>query len=622
MTSETIKICSYKVKKFLANGAIIVVQPSCDKIDFLSNIFPVPKKSFQDHRIIIDLSELNEFVRKISFKMDSLDSIISMIRPGDFFVSIDISDAYYAIAMNILSMPFLTFYFLNVYYQFTCLPQGLTSAPRIFTHVMRIVMAHLRSRSLRISAWLDDLLLAASSASLAASQTTIALGTLEELGFIPNYKKSVLSPVQRISHLGLIWDSIEFTISVPLEKIQDIQSKCRKALSSRVSVRLLSSILGSIEYVRWGFPYAAVHYRLLQRFVNECLSHGLSYNSKVLASKSAKQDLQWWANSGSSLPPRSLHPFLADLTLTSDASKEGWGGWTCHNREASGLWSPSEKSLHINILELLTVLFLFQCFFQRTYDCSIAIKTDNSTAVAYINHQGGTKCDILCDLALELWRFCIKRRIMIKAFHLKGRENRRADYLSRLSPSDHSYFLKQKIFNRIKFSLKFDLVLDAFGSRLNAKLPLFISRFPDPFSACNDAFSVLWKDNIYLFPPIPILHRVLSKFISDKVGHGLLVCPYWPSQPWFPIILELLIASPFILPADSIMDENYRIPNLSRLLACPIGTSLQKQREFREGLPSVDSEALNVPLLLDTKNIGENSIIGFIENRIITVKSL
>merc|ERR1712106_1302097 len=124
--------------------------------------------------------------------MDSLDTIISMIRPGDYFVSIDISDAYYSIAM-----PFLTFIFLGIYYQFTCLPQGLTSAPRIFTRIMRVVMSHLRSRGLRISAWLDDLLLAASSASLTASQTNTTLGTLEELGFIPNYEKSVLTPAQR-----------------------------------------------------------------------------------------------------------------------------------------------------------------------------------------------------------------------------------------------------------------------------------------------------------------------------------------------------------------------------------------------------------------------------------------
>ena len=101
--------------------------------------------------------------------MDSLDYIISMIRPGDFFISIDISDAYYSIAMNIISTPILTFIFMHILYQFTCLPQGLTSAPRIFTRILRVVMTFLRAQSIRIAAWLVDLILAASSFALAAS---------------------------------------------------------------------------------------------------------------------------------------------------------------------------------------------------------------------------------------------------------------------------------------------------------------------------------------------------------------------------------------------------------------------------------------------------------------------
>ena len=112
-------------------------------------------------------SELNKFVKKISFKMDSLNNIISMISPGDFFISIDISDAYYSVAMNILSTPYLTFKFLNILYQFMCLPQGLTSAPRIFTRILRVVMSFLRAQSFRIASWLDDLLLTASSFALA-----------------------------------------------------------------------------------------------------------------------------------------------------------------------------------------------------------------------------------------------------------------------------------------------------------------------------------------------------------------------------------------------------------------------------------------------------------------------
>ena len=364
-SDEITKICLKKIKELLSSKAIISVDP--DPGQFLSNIFPVPKKSLNEYRIILDLSKLNKFVKKISFKMDSLDYIISMIRPGDFFISIDISDAYYSVAMNILSTPYLTFKFLNILYQFMCLPQGLTSAPRIFTRILRVVMSFLRAQSFRIASWLDDLLLIASSFALAYSQAVSTLNTLESLGFTPNYEKSVLTPSQKNLYLGLFWDSISYTVFVPIEKLKDVKIKCKTAKESKVKIELLSSILGSIEYFRWGFPFAAVHYRLLQRFVNECLAEGLDYHSKVFVSLSACQDLNWWINSGSSLPARSLSPFTADITICSDASLQGWGGWTSDNRESLGSWSSSERLLHIKYSRApscyFSVSLLFQIYF-------------------------------------------------------------------------------------------------------------------------------------------------------------------------------------------------------------------------------------------------------------------
>ena len=268
MSKSNILICKNKVSEFLKFKIIKVVSQSHDQ--FVSHIFPVPKKSLGEFRIILDLSDLNFFVQKIRFRMDSLSDIINLIQPGDYFISIDISDAYYCIAMHILSMPYLTFLFLNVYYQFTCLPQGLTSAPRIFTKIIRIILTFLRRQDIRIAAWIDDILLVASSFSLCQEQTYKSLHTFKELGFLPNMEKSQLVPAQRIYHLGLIWDSIDFSISIPKEKIEGVKKKCLIALSFKVQVKFLSSILGSIEYFRWGFPHAALHYRLLQHFVNSC----------------------------------------------------------------------------------------------------------------------------------------------------------------------------------------------------------------------------------------------------------------------------------------------------------------------------------------------------------------
>ena len=171
MSASSLEICYDKTCEFVYTGAIISVFPKSCK--YISHIFPVPKKTLGEFRIIFDLTILNKYIRKIRFRMDSIYTIMALISPGDWLVSIDLSDAYHTVAMHPLSMPYLSFILFNIYYQFTCLPQGLSSSPRVFTMLMRVVMKFLRSLSVKIAAWIDDFILAAKSASLAASNASL-----------------------------------------------------------------------------------------------------------------------------------------------------------------------------------------------------------------------------------------------------------------------------------------------------------------------------------------------------------------------------------------------------------------------------------------------------------------
>ena len=106
---------------------------------------------------------------------------------------------------------------------------------------------------------------------------------------------------------------------------------------------------------------------------------------------------------------------------------------------------------------------------------------------------------------------------MINSLYISSVKNKKADSLSRMSCNDHSYFLPQSIFNDIQSSLPFFLTNDYFASRLNYKLPIYFSLNRDPYSFGVNAFSVKWRANAYLFPPIPLLNRTIQKFISDNV---------------------------------------------------------------------------------------------------------
>ena len=133
-----------------------------------------------------------------------------------------------------------------------------------------------------------------------------------------------------------------------------------------------------------------------------------------------------------------------------------------------------------------------------------------------------------------------------------------------------------------------------------------------------DAFSLPWSDFLYLFPPVPLISKVLIKFAYDNVKHGLIICPYWPSQPWFPLLLDLLIDFPLILPAGSVQDHDSILPRHCQFLALSIGTLPALKQEFLEKLPNVPLKVFQKRPLMGTNVIGAGSPIGVVQGKLVT----
>ena len=50
--------------------------------------------------IILNLKRLNEFVDYKHFKMESLQNVLELIRPGVYMASNDLKDAFYSVAVH------------------------------------------------------------------------------------------------------------------------------------------------------------------------------------------------------------------------------------------------------------------------------------------------------------------------------------------------------------------------------------------------------------------------------------------------------------------------------------------------------------------------------------------
>ncbi len=76
------------------------VPPAQSESGFYSHYFLIPKKD-GGLRPILDLRLLNHTLTKRSFRMITLKQILSQIRPGDWFMSLDLKDAYFHIQVAV-----------------------------------------------------------------------------------------------------------------------------------------------------------------------------------------------------------------------------------------------------------------------------------------------------------------------------------------------------------------------------------------------------------------------------------------------------------------------------------------------------------------------------------------
>ena len=244
-----------------------------------------------------------------------------------------------------------------------------------------------------------------------------------------------------------------------------------------------------------------------------------------------------------------LHPKDHSIQLFTDASNEGWGA---HLEQSStqGLWSPQEKGLHINVLELKAVFLALRHFKDQCQDQTVLVATDNSTVVAYINKQGGTHSAEMCALLWRIMTWCHHSHITLKARHIPGCLNVMADLLSRSNQVQSTeWSLHPQVFKQISQKW-FTPHVDLFATHLNYKLPLYVSPIPDPKAWDIDALNIDWTGlPAYAYPPMALLHRVIQK--SDNAIVIILIAPGWPGMPWFWDLVQLSTEISLQLPVST-----------------------------------------------------------------------
>ena len=210
---------------------------------------------------------------------------------------------------------------------------------------------------------------------------TLLLAHLEQLGLRVNWTKSILSPSQEISFLGIDLDSRSMIARLTRECAAAIQPfaatfTAGKNLPLRMFQRMMGLMasastvlrLGLLHWVCYNVPRAECPGLVPAKVWKTGLLR-LTINLTCVAA------LKPWTYTGWYQAGVNLGAASQIKVISTDASSTGWGA-LYEGRPSMGLWSDGEKRLHINCLEMKAVENALQFFLPVLKNHHVLVRTD------------------------------------------------------------------------------------------------------------------------------------------------------------------------------------------------------------------------------------------------------
>ena len=249
--------------------------------------------------------------------------------------------------------------------------------------------------------YLDDWLVQSSSRKSLLRDLQTVLQLCHELGIVVNPQKSNLVLSQVVQYLGVVIDTTSFRASPSQERISKLQSTAEEFRSSASPpASLWLSLLGILSSLAHLVPGGRLRMRSLQICLHRSWDR-LDLEAPVSVSTECLRDLQWWLHLPRLALGVSLCQVSPDLHFWSDV------GWVAHldRQIASDLWDSHQAALSINARELLAVKLGLHQFQSSLQGRMVAVFCDNTTEVAYLRKEGGTRSPLLNALAQAILRW-------------------------------------------------------------------------------------------------------------------------------------------------------------------------------------------------------------------------
>ena len=133
------------------------------------------------------------------------------------------------------------------YFVFTVLPFGLTSAPFLFTKLMRCLVTFWRAQGIKISVFIDDGLRSADQMQ-SNIHSLVVKKSLTEACFVINIQKSIWEPHRELTCLGVNINPDKLCFSIPQTRIESIFFSLEKIIKNlpHTTARKLAKVCGKL----------------------------------------------------------------------------------------------------------------------------------------------------------------------------------------------------------------------------------------------------------------------------------------------------------------------------------------------------------------------------------------
>lgn len=415
----------------------------------VSPLNTAPKHSPGGRRVIVDLSfpaghSVNDGIPTGWYidepftltypTVDSLCSLIQLKGQGCHIYKSDLCRAYRQIQVDPSDYPFLCYQWRGSLFADTVFPFGLRSASIACQRTTKALSYIHNKHGYNSDVYLDDFC-GADTPDRAADAFQHLQRIIHNAGFDEALDKAI-APCTQMTFLGVQFNTISMTMEVTSARLTEIKQllqvwrhrkKCR--------VRDIQSLIGKLQFVAKCVPPGRI---FISRLLN--LLRGYTKPSHyVTLNAEFRKDIHWWETfiekyNGVSVIPDMLWS-EPDGVFSCDANLNGCGAYY-QGRYFHRQFPDHIKNLelHINALELITLLVACKLWSSEWSGRKIVVHCDNMATVTVLN-AGRTKCRHMLMYVRELFAVAATGQFTIKAVHCEGKTNRIADALSRWSES-------------------------------------------------------------------------------------------------------------------------------------------------------------------------------------------